>query len=66
MSSRPRLVMNALTRGMPKSVGMDAPLVSTCLPLLSSHVYGKAARRETSLSNFLGSGRFHIFGAGGG
>src|SRR5215217_7266001 len=49
-----------------KTVGMVAPLITAGLPLLSPHVYGKEARRETSLSNFLGSGRIHIPGADGG
>jgi hypothetical protein len=58
--------MNALTRGNPKSVALFALLITACLSLLSPHVYGKVARRETSLSNFLGSGGFHIPGADGG
>jgi len=58
--------MNALTRGILKSVALVALLITACLPLLSPHVYGKVARRETSLSNFLGSGRFHIPGVDGG
>jgi hypothetical protein len=55
--------MNALTRGILKSVALVSLLITACLTLLSSHVYGKVARREISLSNFLGSGRFHIPGA---
>jgi len=55
--------MNALTRGILKSVGMVAPLITACLALLPPPVFGNEARRETSLSNFLGSGRFHIPGA---
>ena len=66
MSSRQRPVMNAFTRGILKSVALVALLLSACLPLLSLHLYGKEARRETSLSNFLGSGRFHIPGVDGG
>jgi hypothetical protein len=58
--------MNAFTRGILKIVALVALLIAACPSLLSPHVYGKAARRETSLSNFLGSGRFHISGAGGG
>jgi hypothetical protein len=58
--------MNAPTRGILKSVALVALLITACLPLLCLHVYGKEAKRETSLSNFLGSGRFHISGAGGG
>ena len=66
MSSRQRPVMNALTRSILKSVGMVALLITACLPLLFSHVYGNEASRETSFSNFLGSGRIHIPGADGG
>jgi hypothetical protein len=58
--------MGALTKDIHKSVDMIALLITACLPLLSLHVYVKVARRETSLSNLLGSGRFHISGAGGG
>jgi hypothetical protein len=58
--------MNALPRGIPKSVGMVAPLITARLTLLSPHVHGKAATRETYLSNFLGAGGFHIPGADGG
>jgi hypothetical protein len=58
--------MKALTSGILKGVGMVAPLITACLTVLSPHVYGKGARRETSLSNSLGSGRFHIPGADGG
>jgi hypothetical protein len=66
MSSRRRPVTGALTRGTPKSVALVTLLITACLPLMFLHVYGKEARRETSLSNFLGSGRFHIPGADGG
>jgi hypothetical protein len=58
--------MDALTRGILKSVALVALLITAFLSLLSPHVYGKLARRETSLSNILGSGRFHISGVGGG
>jgi len=58
--------MDALTRGILKSVSMVAPLITACLPVLSPPVYGKGATRETSLSNPFGSGRFHIPGANGG
>jgi hypothetical protein len=58
--------MNALTRGILKSIDLVSLLITACLSLLSPHVYGKVARRETSLSNFLGSGRFRIPGVDGG
>jgi hypothetical protein len=58
--------MGALTKDIPKSVALVALLITACLSLLSPHVYGKVARRETSLSNFLSPGRFHIPGAEGG
>ena len=58
--------MDALTRGIPKNVALVALLITACLPLLSLHVYGKEARRETSLSNFLGSGVSYTLGADGG
>jgi hypothetical protein len=58
--------MNALTRGIPKSVALVALLITACLTLLSPHVYGKEAKRETYFSNFPGSGGFHIPGADGG
>ena len=58
--------MDALTRGIPKNVALVALLITTCLPLLSPHVYGKVARRGTSLSNFLGSGVSYTLGADGG
>jgi hypothetical protein len=66
MSSRPRPVMKVFTSGILKIVALVALLITACLSLLSPHVYGKVAGRETSLSNFLGSGRFHISGASGG
>jgi len=58
--------MNTFTRGILKSVALVALLITAFLSLLSPHVYGKVARRETSLSNFLGSGGVHIPGADGG
>jgi hypothetical protein len=58
--------MNALTRDILKSVALVSLLIAACLCLLSPHVYGKVARRETSLSSFLGPGRLHISGAEGG
>jgi hypothetical protein len=66
MSSRRRPVLNSLTRGIPKSVVMVAPLTTACLTLLSPHVYGKEVKREPSISTFLGAGRFRIPGAVGG
>jgi hypothetical protein len=58
--------MDALTRGILKSVGMITLLITVCLPVLLAHVYGKEGTRERCLSNSLGSGRFHIPGANGG
>jgi hypothetical protein len=58
--------MDALTRGLPKNVALVALLITACLPLLSLHVYGKEARKETSLSNLPVPGRFPISGAEGG
>jgi hypothetical protein len=58
--------MKVLTRAILKSVALVSLLITACLSLLSPHVYGKVARRETSLSNFLGSGRFRIPGVDGG
>jgi hypothetical protein len=58
--------MGALTKDIPKIVALVALLIAACLSLLSPHVYGKEARKETSLSNLLGPGRFHISGAEGG
>jgi hypothetical protein len=58
--------MGALTRGILKSVALVSLLIAACLSLLSPHVYGKVARKGTSLSNLLGPGRFHIPGADGG
>jgi hypothetical protein len=58
--------MNALPRGILKSVALVALLIIARLPLLCPNVYGKEVKRETSLSNFLGAGRFHILGADGG
>jgi hypothetical protein len=58
--------MNALTRGIPKSVALVALQITARLPLLCPNVCGKEAKRETSLSTFLGAGRFHIPGADGG
>jgi hypothetical protein len=55
--------MNAPTRGILKSVALVALLITACLPLLRPHLYGKEVKRETSLSSFLGPGRFHIPGA---
>jgi hypothetical protein len=66
MSNSRRPVKDALTRGILKSVALVALLIAACLSLLSPHVYGKEARKETSLSNLLGPGRFHISGAEGG
>jgi hypothetical protein len=66
MSSRRRPVTGALTRGLPNSVALVALLITMCLPLLSPHVGGKEAKRETSLLNFLGPDRFPIPGADGG
>ena len=65
-SSRWRPVMATLTRNILKSVGPVAPLITAYLPLLSPHVYGKEATRETSLSNYFGSGDSHTPGAVGG
>jgi hypothetical protein len=58
--------MGALTKDILKSVALVSMLIAACLSLLSPHVYGKEARRETSLSNLLGPGRYHIPGADGG
>jgi hypothetical protein len=58
--------MKVLTRAILKSVALVSLLITACLSLLSPHVYGKVARRETFLSNFLGSGRFRIPGVDGG
>ena len=58
--------MDALTRGIPKNVALVALLITACLPLLSLHVYSEEARRETSLSTFLGSGVSYTLGADGG
>jgi hypothetical protein len=58
--------MGALTKDIPKSVALGALSITACLTLLSPHVYVKEARRETSLSNLPGPGRFHIPGAEGG
>jgi hypothetical protein len=66
MSGFRRPVTGVLTRGIPKSVALVTLLITACLPLVFLHVYGKLARRETSLSNFLGPDRFHIPGADGG
>jgi hypothetical protein len=57
--------MDALTRGILKSVGMIAPLTA-CLTLRLLNVHGAEVTRELSLSTLLGSGRFHITGAYGG
>ncbi len=66
MASRQRLVMDALTRGILKSGALVSLLITACLPLLSPHVYVKEARRETSLSNFLGLDMSYTLGADGG
>jgi len=65
MSSYQVAVMDALTRGILKSVGMIAPLTAY-LTLRLLNVHGAEVTRELSSSTFLGSGRFHITGADGG
>jgi hypothetical protein len=65
MCSRRGPAMNAFTRSILKSIGM-VTLITACLPVLLAHACGKRATRERSLSNPLGSGKFHFFGVNGG
>jgi hypothetical protein len=58
--------MGAFTEFLPTTiVGVLAPLVTVCLPLLS-RVRAKKVRRETSWLNLVDSGMFHIPAADGG
>jgi hypothetical protein len=58
--------MNALSRGILKSVALVALLITACLPTPFTHGHGKEVTSRASLWSVFGSGMSHLPGASSG